>query len=307
MKLREFFYFTKSDRQVLLIVFLLLALALFFFWFLGNNNTHTSLSEADSLAITRQMEQRQQWQRRFYRGRQQRHYQYAQQSKVEKHLVAFDPNTADSSVLLGLGLQEWQVANIYKYRAAGGVYRRPQDFARLYGLTRKQYKELEPYIHISEDYLAASTMYNYEPAAERDTIKSPVKIKPLERVAVNAADTNMLKKVPGIGSHFARKIVQYRQRLGGFYDIHQLLEIEDFPESSLTYFVIPNENLRKIHINTATLNELKKHPYVGYFRARAIVDYRRLKGPLKSLQDLKLLKDFPPQAIKRLEPYVVYE
>ena len=146
MKLKEFFYFTKSDRQVLLIVFLLLALALFFFWFLGKNNSQTSLSEADSLAIARQMEQRQQRQRRFYHGRQQRHYQYAQQSKVEKHLVAFDPNTADSFVLLGLGLQEWQVANIYKYRAAGGVYRRPQDFARLYGLTRKQYKELEPYI-----------------------------------------------------------------------------------------------------------------------------------------------------------------
>lgn len=303
MKLKEFFYFTKSDRQVLLISFLLIGVALFFFVLLGDKNTQTSLSEADSLAMVRQMEHRNY---RSYHRYQRRHYQYAQPSRVQKRLVDFDPNTADSNVLLGLGLQEWQVANIYKYRAAGGVYRKAQDFARLYGLTRKQFKELEPYIHISDDYLSASTIYNFEPAAERDTIKSPIKIKPLERVAVNAADTNMLKKVPGIGSHFARKIVQYRQRLGGFYDIHQLLEIENFPESSLTYFIIPDENIQKININTASMNELKKHPYISYFQARAILDYRRLKGPLKSLQELKLLKDFPPQAIKRLEPYVAY-
>ena len=65
----------------------------------------------------------------------------------------FDPNTADSTQLLRLGLAPWQVRAIYHYRAKGGVFRRPSDFARLYGLTAKQYRELEPYIRISADYL----------------------------------------------------------------------------------------------------------------------------------------------------------
>ena len=56
-----------------------------------------------------------------------------------------------------------------------------------------------------------------------------------------------------------------------------------------------------------TLNELKRHPYINFFQAKAITDYRRLRGPIHSLQDLRLSKDFPPEAIQRLEPYVEYE
>ena len=70
----------------------------------------------------------------------------------------FDPNTADSSQLIRLGLQSWQVRNIYKYRARGGVYRKKEDFARLYGLTVKDYHRLEPYIRISSDYQPAATL-----------------------------------------------------------------------------------------------------------------------------------------------------
>ena len=303
MRLRDLFYFTKSDRQLLLFSLVVMAVALLLFLLLGNNNSHTPLSETDSLAMVRQVEQRYQRQNfRYPRN----HHDYALPQPAHKQLVPFDPNTADSNVLIGLGLQEWQVRNIYKYRAAGGVYRKPSDFARLYGLTRKQYRELEPYIRISDDYQSASTLYPSEPARERDTILSPVKIKPTERMAVNTADTSMLKKVPGIGSYFARKIVDYRSRLGGFYDVHQLLEIENFPESSLSYFVIPDAKLRKININKATLNELKQHPYISFFQARAIQDYRRLKGAIKNLDELRLLKDFPPQAIQRLQPYIEY-
>ena len=65
---------------------------------------------------------------------------------------AFDPNTADSTQLLRLGLKPWQVRSIYRYRAKGGVFSEPADFARVYGLTLKQYRELEPYIRIGRDY-----------------------------------------------------------------------------------------------------------------------------------------------------------
>ena len=118
----------------------------------------------------------------------------------------------------------------------------------------------------------------------------------------------MLRKVPGIGSYFARKIVEYRQRLGGYYRVQQLLEIENFPETAVAYFIIPDSTLpsRRLNVNSLSLNDLKRHPYINFFQARAITDYRRLHGPLKSLQDLKLNRDFPPEAIERLEPYVEY-
>lgn len=305
MNFKELFYFPRSDRKVLLALLLIGAAALCCFFFVGNSNKQTQLTAADSAALLQQQHRYGSYRKR-YPARKQRTWYYDQGKKRQIELFYFDPNTADSTQLLRLGLQPWQVRNIYKYRHAGGIYRQPKDFSKLYGLTAGHYRQLEPYIRISEEFLSASTIYNMEPASERDTVKSPIKITPLERVVLNKADTNLLKKVPGIGSHFARKIVQYRERLGGFYSISQLLEIEDFPESSLSFFVIPDDQLRKINLNRLTLEQLRRHPYINFYQAKAITDYRRLKGPLHSLQDLRLQKDFTPEAIQRLEPYVEF-
>lgn len=137
-------------------------------------------------------------------------------------------------------------------------------------------------------------------------VSNPHKIREGEHVVLNTADTTALKTIPGIGPYFARKIVQYGERLGGYVNIDQLDEIEDFPLESKQYLVVQDAQPKKLNINQLSLNELKRHPYINYYQARAIEDYRRLHGPLKSLNDLRLSKDFPPKAIERLMPYVAY-
>ena len=224
----------------------------------------------------------------------------------------FDPNTADSTQLLRLGLQPWQVRNIYKYRAHGGVYRKKEDFARLYGLTVKQYRELEPYIRISKDYLPASTLVGRHESdgnneTRRDTTRHyPVKIGENEHVVLNTADTTELRKVPGIGVYYAKEIVRYGKWLGGFVSVDQLDEIEGFPQEAKKYFVVQGASPHKLNVNKLSLQELRKHPYINYYMAKTIVDYRRLHGDIKSLEDLRFSKDFPPEAIRRLMPYVEY-
>ena len=106
--------------------------------------------------------------------------------------------------------------------------------------------------------------------------------------------------------YFARKIVQYGQRLGGYVSVDQLDEIEGFPLDAKDYLVIQNPSPQKLLINQLSLNELKRHPYLNFYQAKAITDYRRLHGPIRSLEELRLSKDFPPEAIKRLLPYVAY-
>ena len=123
---------------------------------------------------------------------------------------------------------------------------------------------------------------------------------------LNTADSTALKTVPGIGPYFARKIIQYGERLGGYVSVDQLDEIEDFPLDAKDYLVIETPSPKKLNVNKLSLNDLKRHPYINYFQARAITDYRRLHGPLKSLDDLRLIKDFSPEAIARLTPYVEF-
>ena len=293
----RFFYLQKSDQRVIIFLLCVIAAAFAIFYMADGQQQEEA---ALGLATTPKNAKQHSDSRKVY------HY-YVEPRKTE--LFPFDPNTADSTQLLRLGLQPWQVHNIYRYRAAGGVYSKPSDFARLYGLTVKQYRQLEPYIRIkAEDMPIDRHFYAYEPIEERDTVRYPIKLQLEDRVVLNIADTMTLRKVPGIGSHFARKIVEYRQRLGGYYRVQQLLEIEDFPETAISYFIIPDSTLpsHKLNINRLSLNELKRHPYINFYQARAITDYRRLHGRIENLQQLKLDHDFTAEAIERLEPYVEY-
>ena len=215
----------------------------------------------------------------------------------------FDPNTADSTELLRLGLQRWLVRTIYRYRAHGGVFRTKSDFAKLHGLLRKDYLRLEPYIRISDDYQPAATLF---PQEQRDTLRRPVKLKDGEHIALNTADTSQLMKVPGIGTYYAKEIVRHGKWLGGYVSVDQLDEIDGFPTSAKKYFVIEHPAPQRLNINKLSLQELRRHPYINYYQAKTIVDYRRLHGDIKSLRELRFSNDFTEAAITRLEPYVEY-
>lgn len=311
MNLRQLIYIQKSDRRALLFLLVLGVGCLLAFHLLGGIEQRTVFQAAtDSTATT---------QRRTAKdgAPAPRYYMTDDGQPVER--FAFDPNTADSTQLLRLGLQPWQVRNIYKYRARGGVYRSREDFARVYGLTQKQYREMEPYIQISDDYQPAARLVGERPRRtseadgytpykeyDRDTLRYPLKLKPGETVDLTAADTTLLKKIPGIGSGWARRIVSYGEQLGGYVHVGQLKEIDDFPEEALPYFTVRSAHPRRININQLSLNQLRRHPYINFYQARQITDYRRLKGPLTSLDQLRLLKDFPPEAIERLKPYVEF-
>lgn len=291
--------YSKSERMVLIFLLTTSVIALAILLILGRGGGGEDTSTvADTLT------------QRDFRGRQngmQGRY-YAEENASE--LFPFDPNTADSTQLLRLGLAPWQVRAIYKYRAKGGYYATKADFARLYGLTAKKYRELEPYIQISSDYRPASE--TVEPATavvprqERDTLHHPQKLRPGERISANTADTTLLKRVPGIGSYKAWAIVSYRERLGGFVSREQLLDIPSFPAEALEYFREPTEPVRRINLNKATKMELSRHPYLGYFQVKSILEYKRKHGRIESLNDFALDRDFPASLRKRLEPYVEF-
>lgn len=301
MRLSDFIYFPRNERRALLVVIVLVVIVAGWVYYAGEVFDTSGGEETDSLKAEYAM-------REYSRsGEQNNGYYNVEERKAER--FPFDPNTADSTTLLRLGLSPWQVRNIYRYRAKGGIYRKATDFARLYGLTAGQYRELEPYIRISPDYRPAAEVYatsNEEYHYQRDTLRYPLKIHPGQHIILNRADTTELKKVPGIGSGWARAVINYGRRLGGYCRVQQLTEIEGFPEDALQYFKVENPQPVKLNINKASLSRLRSHPYINFFQARAIRDHIRLHGPLHSLQQLALLPDFPDEAIARLEPYIEY-
>ena len=137
------------------------------------------------------------------------------------------------------------------------------------------------------------------------SIRYTTKARPLSPLDLNALDSADLVKLPGIGPVFAKKIVRYRTQLGGFYGLLQLMEIEGLPDSLMKWFIITDTvPIRKIPVNSSTLTELRRHPYIDFYQARAIVDYRQERGKIKGPEQLSFMEEFTDQDLVRLGPYL---
>ena len=140
---------------------------------------------------------------------------------------------------------------------------------------------------------------------EVKSIHYAVKSRPVEVFDLNALDSSELVRLPGIGPATAMKITGYRERLGGYSGVTQLAEIEGLPDSLMKWFIITDTiPIRKIAVNTATLTQLRRHPYIDFYQARAIVEFRRERGMIKGPEQLSFMEEFTAQDLIRLEPYL---
>ncbi|MBO7625780.1 MAG: helix-hairpin-helix domain-containing protein [Bacteroidales bacterium] len=133
-----------------------------------------------------------------------------------------------------------------------------------------------------------------------------------EKVELNRADTLLLRTIPGIGARTAKGIVAYRERLGGFYDFSQLLEIRIIDSARwrqvLPYLTLDTTGtLRKLRINQANVSELVKHPYIDYYLAKTIVVCRENKGRFRSLEEVRSATRVYPELFERLKPYMTIQ
>lgn len=233
----------------------------------------------------------------------------------------FDPNTADSTTLLRLGLSSWQVRSIYRYRAKHGRYHKVEDFMRLPGLTNEQWERLKPCIRIAKEfqYVQPEPRKSYQEDASpeqstaeireirRDSLPRQEKIAFGQTIDINTADTSQLKMIPGIASKRAARIVAYRRSLGGFVNVEQAMEAIELPDSVLKYMSVSPVEIRKINVNKLSVQQLMKHPYLNFYQAKAIFEHRRNKGDLHTLDELSRLEGFRSTDLDRLRHYITFD
>lgn len=302
--------YIKSDRKVLLAISSLIAVAIGGIILFSGNIKISFSKKGDYDAVSNYSESRQ---AKTYYSKKESQYNdnsyYDDVKREQLRLVTFDPNTADAATLEGLGLARWQVKSILNFRAKGGEFRTPEDFARVYKLTANQYRRIRPYIQISSEYQAASNLLKGNERiveSDADQYSAYKKISTGEYITLNIADTSDLRHVPGIGPFYAREIAHYGKRLGGYVDIDQLSEIQNFPEKAKMFFQIDISKVKKLNVNKLSLEMLRAHPYINYYQARTIVEYRQKHGSISSIDELKLSSYFTEKDLERIKPYIEY-
>lgn len=224
-----------------------------------------------------------------------------QQDEIKIILQSFNPNTADSCTLVKLGFKPWQAKNILKYRAKGGKYRKAEDLKRLYGMTDSMYTALEPYIQIPQE--GTTGEQNQQDGSTKGYIQKKDTI-----LNLRTADTTELKMIRGIGSYRAKMIVRYREQLGGYARVEQMMEAKGMDkavaDSILPHFYIDSVVVEKLAVNRSRPEVLSRHPYLSFEQAKAIYEYRRKRIRIKSADELKKIKELKEEDIEKLLIYL---
>jgi competence protein ComEA len=232
---------------------------------------------------------------------------YSIDPKTKGELFYFDPNKISAAEWKRLGLRDKTIQTIQNYLNKGGKFRKPEDLQRVYGLHKDEFERLQPYIRIESDFEDR----NNEPFTSTTNEKPEIKnyTARYSVIDVNAADTTAYISLPGIGSKLAARIVNFRDKLGGFYSVEQVKETFGLPDSTYQkikqYLKLDNPSVKRININTATVDELKAHPYIKYSLANPIVAYRNEHGLFSKVEDVKKVMAVTEEIYKKIEPYLI--
>lgn len=230
-----------------------------------------------------------------------------QRDTIAIRMEVFDPNTADSSTLVHLGFKPWQAKNMVKYRAAGGRYRKPEDLKKLYGMTDSMFQALTPYIYIAREEVDSVAV----DSLRKDSLPSWKEENKDTILNLRTADTVELKMIHGIGSYRARQIVRYREQLGGFVSVEQVLEAKGMEnvdaDSLLAHFWIDSVKIEPMNVNSVGVQRLSRHPYLRFEQAQAIYELRRKKIRLDSIQQLQQIECISAETLEKIAPYLNFD
>lgn len=221
---------------------------------------------------------------------------------IAKRLFKFNPNSVTEDELQALGFSAGLRKSLLNYRSKGGQFRVRSDLKKLYGMDSAFYKSLYPFIQLPE-------MTSYSKAILEE--KNEIKKKPVA-FNLNEADTSQFQQVYGIGPVLAKRIVKYRERLGGFVRNEQLHEVYGLDSVVIkkllsSSFLPDNGSLRKLNINTADERLLSSHPYFSKKIAKVIVSYRFQHGNYQSVDDLRKITILEDKFVDKIYPYLTVE
>lgn len=318
--LLDFFYYTKSERRGVAIL-LLLCTGVFIapYFYAGPPPEVPKMSNQElvvNASFSSPMKSRTYTKSSFH---------HWQKRKV-RHFI-FDPNQVSKEELLELGVTPKVAAIWQKYLNKGGSFRKTEDVQRVYGVSKRLYEELKPYIKIQNqrshfidegskpEYARKSWGDRSYPEATVITKTfggersfTPRIRKPCEPLDINQSDTSAWDRLPGIGRVLAARITKYREKLGGFYRIEQIAETYGLADSVFQKIrpclQLSNPDLKPISLNQATFAELNAHPYIDFRTAKAILAYRDQHGKFSSVEELREVKALPEGAYEKLLPYL---
>lgn len=220
-------------------------------------------------------------------------------TKKELRFVApkekFDPNEYQKEDWMKLGLSEKQTEVILKFSKRG--LRSAEDLKKIFVLPNELFVLLVDSLYFPKQVHTEKSDYQEKLEGKNESI-----------VSLNSATIVELEGIPGIGPYYAKKIIEYREKLGGYVGKEQLLEIWKFDAEKYNevaqFMVVGNVPLNKISINSASTEDLFNHPYISYAVANSIVKMRIHRHKYGEIEEIKESVLVDEELFRKLKPYL---
>ncbi len=219
------------------------------------------------------------------------------------YIKLFDPNKISKEDWIKIGVKSKIAANIEKYLEKGGHFYRKEDLLKIYGFDKKTCTKLSPYFVFPADTTILMS--------KRFKKNLNIEKKSINKIELNTADSSALEKLPNINKTLSERILKYKVLLGGFFKREQLMEVYGLKKNiydSIKNMVKVDSNLiTKININIASEKQLSKHPYIGKYKAKEIIKYKKFKTKISDYNELLLNGFFSNEEINKLRHYLKFE
>ena len=220
-------------------------------------------------------------------------------SSQQVQLFVFDPNVITVEQWKQLGITSWMAERIINYRNKGGKFKKKEDLLKTYGFTNEDFNRLEKYIEID-----TSQFIVHKSFTKNQTILNEEQII----TDLNTANKEQLMSL-GFSADNAIRIIKFKESAGGIYSIDQLntvfgIDMESL-ENARTFLTIDVSQLNKMNINTISFEQLANHAYISDELAQSIIDYRSLTGKFYAITELMKVKGMYPSLYEKLKPYLI--
>ena len=214
--------------------------------------------------------------------------------KLKPPTSRFDTNTYSKADWMKLGLSEKQTNVVLSFTKRG--IRSNEELSRIFVIPEDLFEMIKD-----------STVYPVQPKTETVKSKSSNPRKAI-RVQINTADQTELETIPGVGPFYAKNILKYRERLGGFVRKEQLLEVWKMDvekyNSIEEFILVDKQNIKRIELNKASVEEMKSHPYLNWNIANSLVKIRTKKGSYASIDEIRESVLIDEELFEKLKPYL---
>jgi DNA uptake protein ComE-like DNA-binding protein len=284
---KSHFKFTKGQRSGIFLLLLIIFIIQSLYYFVDFSSKDVSVNKDELNAFQNEIDS----------------LRLVEIESQQTKIFPFNPNYITDYKGYTLGMTPDEIDRLLKFREQNKWVNSVKQFQDVTKVSDSLLNSISPYFKFPEWVTnpKPTSSFKYQNNAPKTFT---------QKTDLNAATAKQLQRINGIGEKLSDRIIKFRNKFeGGFIDDVQLQDVygisPEVLQRLLNEFTVKTpRQIKKISLNTASIEQLVTIQHIDYEIAYEILDQRTLREGFKSLDELTKVKNFPVDKIEIIKLYL---